>query len=63
MIRLSHHYPIAAAVPAAKAAGARLVIVNAEPTPFDEIADAVFSEAIGAVLPALCRFDAGDCET
>ena len=47
-------YPVAAAVPAAKTAGARLVIVNAEPTPFDELADAVLSKPIGEVLPALC---------
>jgi NAD-dependent protein deacetylase/lipoamidase len=47
-------YPVAAMVPAAKAAGARVVIVNAEPTPFDGLADAVFREPIGGVLPALC---------
>jgi NAD-dependent deacetylase len=47
-------YPIAGAVPIAKRAGARLVIVNAEPTPFDGIADAVIREPIGAVLPRLC---------
>jgi NAD-dependent deacetylase len=47
-------YPVAGAVPAAKSAGARLVIVNAEPTPFDEAADAVFRQPIGQVLPALC---------
>ena len=47
-------YPIAGAVPIAKAAGARVVIVNAEPTPFDDIADAVIHEPIGDVLPALC---------
>jgi NAD-dependent deacetylase len=46
-------YPIAGAVPLAKAAGARIVIVNAEPTPFDDIADAVIHEPIGAVLPML----------
>lgn len=34
-------------------AGARLVIVNAEPTPCDEMADAVVSEPIGASLPAI----------
>lgn len=33
--------------------GARLVIVNAEPTPCDEMADAVVSEPIGASLPAI----------
>jgi NAD-dependent deacetylase len=43
------------AVPAAKAAGARLVIINAEPTPFDELADAVLSKPIGEVLPVLCE--------
>jgi NAD-dependent deacetylase len=37
----------------AKRSGARVVIVNAEPTPFDPIADAVFREPIGEVLPAL----------
>jgi NAD-dependent deacetylase len=48
-------YPVASAVPIAKAAGARVVIVNAEPTPFDDIADAVLRQPIGEVLPALCR--------
>ena len=47
-------YPIAGAVQVAKRAGALLVIVNAEATPFDEIADAVFNEPIGEVLPRLC---------
>jgi NAD-dependent deacetylase len=47
-------YPVAGAVPMAKQAGARIVIVNAEPTPFDDIADAVFNESIGKVLPPLC---------
>jgi len=47
-------YPVAGAVPLAKAAGARVVIVNAEPTPFDDIADAVLRDPIGEVLPAIC---------
>jgi NAD-dependent deacetylase len=47
-------FPVAGMVPAAKASGARVVIVNAEPTPFDGLADAVFRQPIGAVLPALC---------
>ena len=34
-------------------AGARLVVVNADPTPYDDLADAVLRESIGAVLPAL----------
>lgn len=46
-------YPIAAAVPAAKAARASLIIVNAQPTPFDEIADVTLREPISVVLPAL----------
>lgn len=46
-------YPVAGTVEIARAAGARIVIVNAEPTPFDEVADAVFNESISAVLPAL----------
>ena len=41
-------------MPAARAAGARVVIVNAEPTPFDGLADAVLRAPIGEVLPALC---------
>jgi NAD-dependent deacetylase len=48
-------YPIADAVPAAKACGARVVIVNAEPTAFDDLADVVLAGAIGEILPSLCR--------
>lgn len=33
--------------------GARLIIVNAEPTPYDGLADEVVREPIGAALPAL----------
>ncbi|PWT85045.1 MAG: NAD-dependent deacetylase [Blastocatellia bacterium] len=47
-------YPIAGAVPTAKKAGARVVIVNGEPTPFDDLADAVISTPIGEILPQLC---------
>jgi NAD-dependent deacetylase len=46
-------YPIAGAVPAAKRAGARVVIVNAQPTPFDRVADAVFHSEIGEILPCM----------
>jgi len=46
-------YPVAGAVPLAQEAGARIVIVNAEPTPFDDIADAVVRAPIGATLPRL----------
>ena len=48
-------YPIAGAVPAARAAGAKIVILNADPTSFDGIADAVFREPIGAMLPQLLQ--------
>ena len=48
-------YPVAGVVPIAKAAGARVVILNAEPTPFDDIADAVLRGSIGDVLPVLCE--------
>jgi NAD-dependent protein deacetylase/lipoamidase len=48
-------YPVAGAVPLAKTSGARTVIVNAEPTPFDDIADAVLREPIGEILPHICR--------
>jgi len=47
-------YPVAGAVPAAKAAGARVVIVNAEPTPLDDLADARLPGSISAVLPRIC---------
>jgi NAD-dependent deacetylase len=46
-------YPIAGAVQLAKRAGAKLVILNAEPTPFDDLADAVFNDSISDVLPRL----------
>jgi NAD-dependent deacetylase len=46
-------YPVAGAVPAAKGAGARVVIVNAEPTPFDELADAVLRGALSETLARL----------
>jgi NAD-dependent deacetylase len=47
-------YPVAGLVPAAKEAGARIIIVNAQPTPFDAIADAVFRLPIRDVLPKIC---------
>ena len=46
-------YPVAAIVPAAKAAGASLIIINAQPTPFDDIADVTLAASISEVLPAL----------
>lgn len=46
-------YPVAGAVEIARRAGAKLVIVNGEPTPFDELADAVLGGSISEVLPAI----------
>jgi NAD-dependent deacetylase len=46
-------YPIANVVPVAKSSGARVVIVNAEPTDMDHLADAVLRESISEVLPVL----------
>jgi NAD-dependent deacetylase len=37
----------------AASAGARVVIVNAQPTPYDDVADAVVREPISEALPAL----------
>jgi len=45
-------YPIAGVVPLAKRAGARIVILNAEPTEMDDIADAVLRGSISEILPA-----------
>jgi len=46
-------WPVAAVVPAAKDAGARVVILNAEPTDMDALADVVLRGAIGELLPRL----------
>ena len=46
-------YPIAGVVPVAKRAGARIVILNAEPTEMDELADAVLRGSISSILPRL----------
>jgi NAD-dependent deacetylase len=46
-------YPAAALVPAAKRRGARVVIVNAEPTGYDHLADAVVNAPISEVLPVI----------
>ena len=51
-------YPIAGVVPLAREAGAMIVIMNAEPTPFDDIADAVFHDPISEILPRLLKAEA-----
>lgn len=47
-------YPAAHAVPVARSNGARIVIVNAQPTQYDAIADAVVREPIASALPRIC---------
>jgi NAD-dependent deacetylase len=47
-------YPAAGMVPIAKREGARVVIVNAEPTELDHLADVIIRDPIGAALPAIC---------
>ena len=46
-------FPVAGVVPVAKRAGARVVIVNAEPTAMDDLADAVLRGGIADILPRL----------
>lgn len=46
-------YPAAALPELAVVAGARLVIMNGEPTPFDGAADAVVRDRLGEILPAI----------
>jgi NAD-dependent deacetylase len=47
-------YPVAGVVPAAKGGGARVVVMNNQPTPMDGLADALLRGPIGDVLPAVC---------
>jgi NAD-dependent deacetylase len=46
-------HPAAGLCDLAVGAGARFVVINAEPTPYDDMADAVLREPIGEILPAL----------
>ncbi|MEY2452992.1 MAG: NAD-dependent deacetylase [Acidimicrobiaceae bacterium] len=48
-------YPVAGVVPIAKRNGARIVIINAEPTEMDDIADAVLRGSISEILPLLMQ--------
>jgi NAD-dependent deacetylase len=50
-------YPIAGVVPEAHQSGARIVILNAEPTEMDAIADAILRGQIGELLPELLGED------
>jgi NAD-dependent deacetylase len=55
-------YPAAGLVEVAASGGARLVIVNAEPTPYDPLAAEVVREPIGTALPVLLD-DLKVCDT
>ena len=46
-------YPIAGVLPVAKRTGARVVILNAEPTAMDELGDAVLQGGISEILPRM----------
>ncbi|MGC9376697.1 SIR2 family NAD-dependent protein deacylase [Streptomyces sp. MH13] len=48
-------HPAAGLADVAVGHGARLVVVNAEPTPYDDLADEVVREPIGTALPELLR--------
>jgi NAD-dependent deacetylase len=46
-------YPVAGAVDIARSAGAKVIIVNAQPTAFDDVADAMLPGSISEILPAI----------
>ena len=46
-------HPAAGLTDLAAQSGARVVVVNAEPTPYDDLADLVVREPIGTSLPRL----------
>jgi len=48
-------HPAAGMCGVAVDAGARLIVVNAQETPYDDVADAVLRGPIGEILPALTR--------
>jgi len=48
-------YPIATLPTIAQQSGARLIIINQEPTPFDSVADFVFTAEAGETLTAIVK--------
>ncbi len=52
-------HPAAGLVPLASDHGATVVIVNAEPTPYDRVADVVVRTPIGEALPAIVGLGGG----
>ena len=53
--RLGIVFPAASVVPVAKNSGARIVILNAEPTEMDSIADALLRGGIADILPEIVK--------
>lgn len=53
-------YPAANVVPVAKRRGAKVVIINAEPTEMDDLADAVLRRGISEVLPRIVAASQSD---
>ena len=47
-------WPVAGTVEVASDAGARIVIVNDQPTPLDALADECLRGPIGEILPRIC---------
>jgi NAD-dependent deacetylase len=47
-------YPVAGTLPAARDAGAKIAILNAQPTPMDELADVRLWSSISDLLPRIC---------
>ena len=50
-------YPAAGMVPIASRSGARIVILNAEPTELDHLADLVIRAPISEALPEICGLE------
>jgi NAD-dependent deacetylase len=50
-------FPVAGLVPIAKRRGARIMIVNAEPTDMDELADEIVRGSIGEMLPRMTAME------
>ncbi len=48
-------FPVAGAVPLAAQNGAKVVVINNEPTGMDDIADIVLNESISETLPQICH--------
>ena len=52
-------FPVAGVVPLARQSGARVVIMNAQPTAMDDLADALLTGSISELLPKLISQDIG----